>query len=210
MGSLLNGDNNVNAESFSLSTFIHYSSQTFPPSKSKDMSSGLLNLLPIELLEKILIYLSGPDLTTASCLNSSMYKIIKDSVEIQYSLALEMHGMADGDKSQSIKDKLTELLRREKAWMSLDLSRRVSVKVPHNPSHIYDLSGGVYLLGDCEQFTETRDTKSLRFCDLTSCRNGPAIREETWRKMSIPDSIVDVGFALQEHDLIGIIGLRKM
>lgn len=177
------------------------------------MSSGLFDLLPIELIEKILSFLSEPhDLTSAACLNGSIYKIIKDSVEIQYALNLKAHGMIDGDKSRSASEKLTELLRMEEAWKTLDLSRRVSVKVPHHPSHIYDLSGGVYLLGDCEQDTGTRETRSLRFYDLTRHRDGPVtgIREETWREMSIPDTIVDVGLAVQELDLIGIVGVREL
>lgn len=174
------------------------------------MSSGLFDLLPIELNEKILILLSPQDLTSAACLNGSIYKIIKDTVEVQYALSLMTHGMIDGDKSRSASEKLTELLRVEEAWRTLDLSRRVSVKVSYHSPHIYDLSGGIYLHGDCEQATETRETRSLRFYDLTRCRNVTAMHEETWRRMSIPDLIVDVGLALQEHDLIGIVGVREM
>lgn len=177
------------------------------------MSPGLLDL-PVELREKILIYLSSEDLSSASCLNGSIYRTIKNSADIQYSITLQKYGMVDGNTSYLIIDRMVELLRMEEAWRTLDLSRRVSVKVPlrfNNSLGVHDFSGGVYTIYQCTLPAETHSTQSFRYLNLSRCATGSrVIHEDAWSQMSVPQRTVDFGFALREHDLIANISLREM
>ena len=111
------------------------------------MSTGLgdLALLPVELLEEILLHLSPDDLLAVQQLSKAFQALILESVELQYTLALRTHGLIDGPSPVSKNVKLDEVRRKEKAWGTLDLSRKTTVRVGHLASHIYDLSGGVYL-----------------------------------------------------------------
>ena len=68
------------------------------------------------------------------------------------------------------------------------------------------------MLGECGRGAvqlASRSTVNVKFFDLESCKSGPPVREDDWRSMNVSDQIVDVAFALEEHDLVGIIGMRK-
>lgn len=173
------------------------------------MSCASLSLLPSELLIDIFIRLSLPDLLSASCVNRSIYRVIKNSVELQYSLALQTYGMVDGGKSDPLGDKLKELLLMEDSWRTLSLSNSVSVKVQHNASHVYELSNGVYILGESAFSGDARETKSIRFFDLSGCKTGSKVCEDVWPRITSPDRIIDIGISLHEHDLLCMICLRK-
>lgn len=69
-----------------------------------------------------------------------------------------------------IRTKTGAIQDREYNWRRMDLRDHFTrVVVPHRTSHIYDLSGGVYLLGDCKHSVISRDTHSLRSLDLNRC-----------------------------------------
>ncbi|KAH8115071.1 hypothetical protein DFH11DRAFT_144236 [Phellopilus nigrolimitatus] len=172
------------------------------------MSSNLQEL-PVEVIAKIFAFLGFKDLISVSRLNHFLRDVYEGFPELQYSFALQVAGMVDGEPSFDIRRKLEELNRREEAWRTLDLSRVVNVKIPHRTSHIYDLSGGIYLLGDCFNYTVTRDTHSLRMFDLASCASGPSIRTESWREIKLDTHIIDVGFCLREFDLLAVVGIKK-
>lgn len=165
--------------------------------------------LPVEAIARILSFLDYNDLFAVSRLNDLFRDIYKNFPELQYSYALQESGMVDVDSSLDIRTKLGELLRREQAWRTMDLSRKVTVKVPHRTSHIYDLSGGVYLLGDCKNSTFSRETQTLRFFDLTTCTSGPEVRQEAWPEMKLETNIVDIAFGLHEFDLVAVVGTKQ-
>ena len=181
------------------------------------MSTGLgdLALLPVELLEEILLHLSPDDLLAVQQLSKAFQALISESVELQYTLALRTHGLIDGPSPVSKNVKLDEVRRKEKAWGTLDLSRKTTVRVGHLASHIYDLSGGVYLLGDAGPSRNMSRTARLGAFELDDVKEeeGVNVKERVegrraWRFLNIPDQIVDIGMCLQEYDLVGVIALR--
>ena len=164
--------------------------------------------LPIEAIARILSFLDYKDSRAVLRLNRLFADVYNSFPELQYSLALQEAGMVDSDPSVDIRTKLKELERRERAWRTMDLKRKVTVNVTHRTSHIYDLSGGIYLLGDCKNSLASRETRTLRFFDLTTCTSGPDVRSEPWPEMRLDTSIVDIGFGLHEFDLVAVIGTK--
>lgn len=108
---------------------------------------SVLESLPIELIVKTFRYLSLRDYFVVLRLSRFFHDVCTSSLDLQYHMSLKFSGYVDGSKAVSTRDKFKELKRRENAWDILDLTRKVSVKVPFNVSHIYDLCGGTYLLG---------------------------------------------------------------
>lgn len=169
------------------------------------MSCGYFALFPSELLIGILIHLPLPDLLSASCINRSLYGLVKDSVELQYTLALRRYGMVDGGTSEPLNDKLKELLRMEESWRTLHPSNCVAVKVQDDASYAYALPNGICLLPQPEN---SRGTGYIKFCDLSGCKAGPEAYEDAWIMISIVDRVLD-GISNQEHDLLGLVCLRE-
>ncbi|THH03895.1 hypothetical protein EW145_g5925 [Phellinidium pouzarii] len=172
-------------------------------------TSSRLNELPAELIERIFSHLDFKDLIVVGRVNHYLRDVYTSSMELQYRFALDVSGMVDGEPVNNMRSKLVELRRREAAWHALDLSRKVTVHVPHRTSHIYDLSAGIYLLGDCYAYTVTRETRSLRVFDLRMCATAPATCTGPWRELTIDADIVDIAFSLYEFDLIAIVGIKQ-
>ncbi|KAL5520572.1 hypothetical protein ACEPAG_9796 [Sanghuangporus baumii] len=192
--------------------------------------------LPVETIARIFAFLDWRDLLVVSQLNTFFRDVYNSFPELEYSFQLQVSGMVDtntylniknnGPGALDVRSKVEEIRRRERSWRMMDLSRNVTrVIVPHRTSHIYDLSGGVYLLGDCKHSVISRDTHSLRFFDLTSCAAsgkssasgsgsvnagpGPAVRSDPWPEMKIEgNNIIDIGFGLQEFDVVAVVGIR--
>ena len=134
--------------------------------------------------------------------------------------------------SMTVAEKLEWLRETSRRWSVLDIEketkgyhaedgewiehsdlrgRRIrSIKVNHSPSGIYDLTGGIYLLGDLPR-------QVLHWVKLPSKDDiQDGVRSE-WNKIDIeelrkrPDSdgrhrtIVDMGLCIHEHDLICIV-----
>lgn len=168
-----------------------------------------LEELPVEAIARIFGFLDSRGLIAVSQLNHFFRDLMDNFSELKYSLALQLAGMVDVDSTLDIRSKLEELERREHAWRTMDLSRSATVTVPHMTSHIYDLSGGIYLLGDCLGRHPSRETGSLRFFDLTTCSSGsPTKRTEPWPEMRLETNIVDIGFCLNEFDLVAVVGVK--
>lgn len=171
------------------------------------MSFGYFALLPSELLINILVRLPLPALLSVSCLNHSLYKFVKDSVELRYSLALQRYGKVDGGTSEPLNNKLKELLRMEESWRTLRPSNCVTVnlKVQDDASYVYALPNGVCLLPRLE---DSREIEYIKFCDLSGCKAGSEVYGDAWIRISIVDRVAD-GISKQEHDLLGLVCLRE-
>ncbi len=126
---------------------------------------------------------------------------------------------------------LRALARREENWRTLDTSRVVTVRIPHFPSNLYDLSAGFYVLGDVVgntfyDFIEKR-TLSLRYADLSKYEADASGRTdveeedenedfahwkanaEKWGIMKAEGVIVDFGLCIDEHDLLGLVEVAQ-
>ena len=154
--------------------------------------------LPSELIIQILSHLTNQDLIACQLSHSTLYTTIKASVVLQFQIALSTFKATDNLSCPlSVSERLKALKDSEDAWTFLrkDFTRRISVNF--RVSGIYDLSGGVFLLGN-----ESRST--LHYIILPS-----SIEDDVeWKKINLDRSegtIIDMGFCLLEHDLLAVV-----
>ena|ERR1700722_13307407 len=161
--------------------------------------------LPEELIIQILCCLNVSDIISCIGANRQLYTIIRASVRLQYRLALKLHGLTDNPRCRlSIADRLQLLHTREVAWSTFFWSFKNTIDVRHNPSGIYDLTGGIFMLGDA--MSRQLDTKALMHVILPS-EHDSALSERVveWRRTDPKSSIIDIALAVQEHDLLAIV-----
>lgn len=94
----------------------------------------------------------------------------------------------------SVNDRLMQLTTKDSRWEQLSLNFSKSVNVPFPTSGIYDLTGGIYLLGDSSR-------KGLYYTYLP---NKPD-EEVQWKVVRTDQTILDMGLCVYEHDLLAII-----
>ena len=154
--------------------------------------------LPNELIIQILSHLTHQDLIACQLLNSALYTAIKASVLLQFQIALSTFKVIDNPSCPlSMYERLQTLKRSENAWTFLrkDFTRRIAVDF--EVSGIYDLNGGVFLLGNASR-------TALHYVKLPS-----TIEDDVkWKKIQLKPaegSIIDMGFCLYEHDLLAVV-----
>jgi len=178
--------------------------------------------LPIEIIVRTFLLLDVYDLHTISHLNKTCHAVYKQHLELDFEL--KAAGVINGTREVNSQEKLKALARRERNWRSLIPSHIGAVKVAHCPSTIYDLSSGVYILGDASQNNYRRSTVSLRYAELSKFEDShedisdddtgddeelpqrtPAGSE--WGVVEAEGDIVDFGLCIDEHDLVALIEL---
>ena len=113
---------------------------------------------------------------------------------------LQLFGYRDNPSSPLvIADKLKLLIQQERAWSRLDFEKQTSVHLPFHPSSIYELSDGIFLLG--EGSASLSGTNIIRWARLSSLADGMS-SDEHWGRISVGAHIIDVGLSVQEHDLV--------
>lgn len=151
--------------------------------------------LPQELLFHFLSFLGISDLASCQLTNRYLRAIIKASVHLQYLIAVQAAGVESNPNcNTSTTDRLELLRKREHAWAHFLPDFERLIPVLHTPSGIYDLAGGVYLLG-------ARSRLSLRYC-LLPC--SPSA-EATWKTLDIGRTVIDMALSVYEHDLIAVV-----
>ena len=154
--------------------------------------------LPDELIIQILSHLTHKDLIACQLSSTALYTAIKASVLLQFQVALSTFKATDNQASfLSVSERFKALRSSEDAWTFLrkDFSRRIAVKF--EVSGIYDLNGGVFLLGNVSR-------TALHYIKLPS-----SIEDDVeWKKIQLDPregSIIDMGFCLDEHDLLTVV-----
>ncbi|KAL0948596.1 hypothetical protein HGRIS_011154 [Hohenbuehelia grisea] len=160
--------------------------------------------LPIELIIRILVLCEFPAVLACQSTNRFLADVIKNSIELQYRRDAHIacaDSDADGD-GRAISERLIALRSRERAWRTFKYDFRERIQVPHVPSGIYDLTGGVLLFGDSTIDPHTVTT-GLRYVLLPTAMFQPT----EWAKISMPPGrlIIDVGVCVYEHDLLAIV-----
>jgi len=157
--------------------------------------------VPPELLVQVFTFLPNADLH--SCRQSSrlLHDFIGSSVELQYQMAAEVAQITDNTTSPiPISERLTKLRAREEAFGVVSPSWQISVPVTFQASGLYELSGGLFWLGEAQR-------QALRFLELPSQPAEEGAPPVQWRRITLPsqeDIIIDFGLAIEEHDLIVI------
>ncbi|KAF8815658.1 hypothetical protein BYT27DRAFT_7238326 [Phlegmacium glaucopus] len=154
--------------------------------------------LPNELVIQILSDLTNRDLIACQLSNKLLHTAIKDSVLLQFKIALSTFKATDSPTCPlSLAERLQALKDSEAAWSYLrrDFERRIVVDFA--VSGIYDLTGGVFLLGNA-------DRSALHYIKLPSSIEDDA----EWRMIQVDHGegrIIDMGFCVYEHDLLAVI-----
>jgi hypothetical protein len=102
-------------------------------------------------------------------------------------------------------DRLRILERRERAWEVLDFRKLVQVCVPFDSTGIYDFTGGAFLLGTRLYSASRRPTIGYSYVSLPSFTEEEDQKEVRWMGLNLGIQILDVGLAVQEHDLIAAL-----
>ncbi|KAF8889542.1 hypothetical protein CPB84DRAFT_1849340 [Gymnopilus junonius] len=209
-------------------------------SSSSSTSLTLLTLPPEILLHIFLNLTDNPSSLFALQLTCSFLNtLISGSSELHYQAALiATHQDNNAKSSLPVKEKLDRMQESSRRWSILDLDedseaegegeeksrgkgketlkdgnkRMRQIKAGHEPSGIYDLTGGVYVLGDFprkvlhwvklpgqEEIQDGIDPKWNKIdLDVLKTRADSDRRERT---------IVDMGLCIYEHDLVAIVTL---
>ncbi|KAG6849240.1 hypothetical protein H0H93_010256 [Arthromyces matolae] len=155
--------------------------------------------IPDEILLHILSFLELSDVATLSAVHSGLHSIVKSSSSTQFRFAASRACVEPtACRAYGAGDRLSALLSLEDGWEKLQFNFRRSIPVLHKPSGLYDLTAGVWVLGD-------EDMQTLHVCNLPSSPND---KEIEWRKITTGCHVVDFGLAIHEHDLIVIRPLK--
>ena len=159
---------------------------------------------PPELMTHIFLYLSPFDIISCGRTCRMLYDLCNDST-LRYLVQMERCAVSDDiSPGLSYPERLRILEKREEAWAMLDFRRSVKVFIPFNPSSRYEFTGGTFLLGttlDCE----SRDyTVGYSYVTLPSLSDAQDQNLE-WKLCTLQTQILDVGLAVDEHDLIAAV-----
>ena len=155
--------------------------------------------LPQELIEQILLLLDPQDITNCKLISREFNVFIRSSIVLQYLLACHAAGVLNNPNCNlPYADRYEALLKREKAWSRLQPVFKMTFDAIKEPSTIYDLTAGAFLLGDVNY-------RDLHYCTLPSTPND--IPQWTALHAHGPNkiwsgNIIDMGMAIYEHDLI--------
>lgn len=153
--------------------------------------------LPSEVIECILIHVHPRDLPACCLVNHFLHEVATNSIFIQYIIALyTASAVGNPNSSLSIVERRERLKVREESWYNLAPTSRHTIKCSgFSTGGLYDLSNGIYVLGDVSRtllhYVYLSDTSSVA----------------KWHRFDPKDSrrIVDFGLSINEHDLIAVI-----
>ncbi|KAH9855664.1 hypothetical protein C2E23DRAFT_814283 [Lenzites betulinus] len=161
--------------------------------------------LPDELLESIASHLPFEDLVHIRRVCRRWHDVVETNATLQYAIELRVAGMIDNPASRLVPGERLRLLRaKEHAWREIDLSDKRSLTLGHRPSGIYDLTGGTLLLGERRNNDSYTGTDAIHTVDLHSVFSESTTRPR-WSNIDLAKQVIDVGLAIQEHDLIAVV-----
>jgi hypothetical protein len=156
---------------------------------------------PPELLVHIFAYLPFTSLHDLLATSRALNNLVSTSVLLQYILHLQSsaHSLHPSTSTSTVIDQLKALTDSEKRWQDWDYDTHSRLEVEHRPSGIYDLTSGIFIIG--EGSTLGRLTVGLRWVDL---RLG---KDLVWNRFDLQTPIVDLGVNVLEWDLIAVVSM---
>ncbi|KAI0826523.1 hypothetical protein BC628DRAFT_1536416 [Trametes gibbosa] len=160
--------------------------------------------LPDELLVVVASQLRFEDLVSLQQVCHRWHSVVGVNATLQYAIELRIAGKIDNPASCLVPgERLRALRAKEEAWRTIDLSDRRPLTLGHRPSGIYDLTGGILLLGERRHTGSHTGTDAVHTMDLHSVFSDSTVRPR-WSNIDLAKQVIDVGLAIQEHDLIAI------
>lgn len=158
------------------------------------LSPTYVDLFP-ELAIHVLSYSSLPDIFACLRTHTALYKLIKDSMALQYHIKTQLAGVENNPYSMiTVHERLDRLNVREAGWAEHDFDFSRTVAVPPDHSWFHGLTDGVMVLGG-------RSRRAIHYCTLPS-----KVSDETrWSKINVDANIIGMRLAIYEHDLIAVV-----
>lgn len=153
--------------------------------------------LPAEVIIQIFSYLALADAIAISSVNVFLRTCFKSSPQLQLRFASQIAAVTDNSHCRlDLNNRLHLLTKLEDGWSNFQIDFDKALPILHEPFGIYDLTDGIYLMGDSSQ-------KVLHYCRLPSSVDDPMV----WSRIDVDPSlsIVDVGLSIYEHDLIAVV-----
>ncbi|KAJ7031599.1 hypothetical protein C8F04DRAFT_960153 [Mycena alexandri] len=157
--------------------------------------------LPPELLVHIFTFL--PKDAIHCCRQTSRYlcEFIESSIELRYQVARELAYVTDNPASiLPISERIARLSARESGFSNMTPSWVRTIPVPFRTAGLYELSGGLFWLGESGR-------QALRYVVLPTEPPGTSSPPIQWERIASSSSqsrIIDFGLAIDEHDLVVI------
>lgn len=184
--------------------------------------------LPPELLERILEHLPLVSIIACELTCRLLRTLSAGSLALQYTKETQAAGVLDASRASRlvVAERLARLRSHEHAWRTLNVHARTLIPVTHEPSGIYDLTGGVYVLGETDnRFMHVRPTRAVRYVRLPSMysevedrpseveagtsgqagRTGKGRLPGEWPLIDVGEGVIDIGLSVLEHDLIAVV-----
>ncbi|KAG6867944.1 hypothetical protein C0993_009256 [Termitomyces sp. T159_Od127] len=156
--------------------------------------------LPAEVIIQIFSYLAFADMIAISSVSVFLRTCLTTSPQLQLRFASQVASVTSNSHCQlDLNDRLRLLRRLEDGWYKFRVDFNKTLPILHEPFGIYDLTGGIYLMGDTNQ-------KVLHYCRLPSSVD----ESMAWSRIDLDPSlsIVDVGLSIYEHDLIAVVSTK--
>jgi hypothetical protein len=154
---------------------------------------------PPEILVHIFAQLPLTSLRGLLATSKGLNNLVSASVLLQYILHLESsaHSLYPSVSLSSLMDRLKVLTHAEKRWQDWEYTSFNRLEVQHRPSGIYDLTSGIFILGEGSNLG--RLTVGLRWVDLR--------KDFVWNRIDLHTPIVDLGLNVLEWDLIAVVSM---
>ncbi|KAG6826964.1 hypothetical protein H0H92_013738 [Tricholoma furcatifolium] len=153
--------------------------------------------LPPEVVRSILCCLDIPELTSLSFTNWSMRSAIINCNGLKFRLAAHEAGVESNENTSYLAfDRLSLLDRLENGWANLNFDFVKIIPVLHRASPHYDLTGGVFVLGD------HNNRGVLHHITFPSCEGGEEVQ---WKKTDVGSPMIEFGLSVYEHDLLAVM-----
>lgn len=161
--------------------------------------------LPSEIITQILSNLPPKVLLLSIQLaNHYLHDLIRSSSQLQYQIEAKFAGVENNPASNLVAvERLRALRSYERAWADFAVKNRTTIPVGYHSSGLYDLSAGIYVLGEDSGHVVEYPTRILRWIDLSQPLS--LQKEKGWSGIDVDSYIMDFGLAVREHDLIAIV-----
>lgn len=168
--------------------------------------AGLLDLAP-ELHATIFLNLPFTDVCRCMLTCRDLYASICLSYELRYQMRLESAGLQDNPYCKtSIPDRFAYLQARESSWGFFQKQFLVDSPIPLKSTTDYDLTSSIYLLGKAGDGDANENLmmgiQHLKLPSLFSDSKADDTDTITWSFVNLDMHIVEIGTAIEEHDLL--------
>lgn len=169
------------------------------PTASLSCASMSLLSLPPEVITEILQNLPFSSLLHVRLTCTTLKDSVEADVGLAYIFICHKNGIIPTNSSRAPFPELIQAVHtKARSWMDVTLEFTLGKPIPFPPSGIYDLVGGVFLLG-------TADRNAVMTFRVPESKE--AAQENNWNVLRIVHQYVDIALNIVEHNLIAMLAM---